>query len=109
MSAKDDEYRGERWKREGARQVETPFDAERFIERVGFAACLTDARRPGASLYVAVLGRRYSIIQRNQQNDPKASHTCMLKDELVRRGTVYYDNHARARYMFLAVRIIRYF
>ena len=22
-------------------------DAERFIDRVGFAACLTDARRPG--------------------------------------------------------------
>ena len=33
-------------------------DAERFVEHVGFAACLTDSRRPGPSLYVAVCGRR---------------------------------------------------
>src|SRR5258708_27465062 len=109
MSAKDDEYRGERWKREGARQVETPFDAERFIERVGFAACLTDARRPGASLYVAVCGRRDAIMPRNVQKDPEASHTWLLKDDLVRRGKVYYGKLAGARTMFLAARMIRYF
>ncbi len=42
-----EDYRDERWRREGARQVETAFEAERFIEQVGFAACLTDSRRPG--------------------------------------------------------------
>ena len=45
-----DEYRDERWRRESHRQIETAFDAERFIEQVGFAACLSDSRRPGPSL-----------------------------------------------------------
>ena len=90
VSAEADEYRDQRWQREGSRQVETAFDAERFIERVGFAACLTDSRRPGPSLYVAVCGRRDAIMPRNVQKDPEASHTWLLKDELVRRGRVYY-------------------
>src|SRR5207247_1104213 len=58
ISAEAEEYRDERWQREATRQVDTTLDAERFIDRVGFAACLTDARRPGPSLYVAVCGRR---------------------------------------------------
>ncbi len=109
ISAEADEYRDERWQREGTRQVETPFDAERFIERAGFAACLTDARRPGASLYVAVCGRRDAIMPRNVQKDPEASHTWLLKDDLIRRGNVYYGKLAGARTMFLAARMIRYF
>ncbi len=68
-----EEYRDERWHREGTRQVETAFDAERFIEQVGFAACLTDSRRPGPSLYVAVCGRRDAVMPRNVQKDPEAS------------------------------------
>ena len=44
-----EEYRDERWRREGARQVETAFEAERFIEQVGFAGCLMDSRRNSAS------------------------------------------------------------
>ena len=56
ISAEAEEYRDERWQREATRQVDTALDAERFIDRVGFAACLTDARRPGPSLYVAVCG-----------------------------------------------------
>ena len=51
-----EEFRDEQWRREGPRQVETALEAERFIEQVGFAACLTDSRRPGPSLYVAVWG-----------------------------------------------------
>ena len=53
-----DEHRDVRWCREHTRQIETAVDAERFIEQVGFAACLTDTRRPGPSLYIAVCGRR---------------------------------------------------
>ena len=53
-----EEFRDERWRREGVRQVETASEAERFVEQVGFTACLTDSRRPGPSLYVAVCGRR---------------------------------------------------
>ena len=81
-----EEFRDERWQREGSRQVETPFDAERFVERVGFAACMTDSRRPGPSLYVAVCGRRDAVMPRNVQKDPESSHTWLLKDDVVRRG-----------------------
>lgn len=109
VSAEAEEARDERWQREGARQVETPFDAERFIDRVGFAACMTDARRPGPSLYVAVCGRRDAVMPRNVQKDPEASHTWHLKDDLVRRGKVYYGKLAGARAMFVAPRMIPYF
>ena len=104
-----EEYRDERWRREGTRQVETAFDAERFIEQVGFAACLTDSRRPGPSLYVAVCGRRDAVMPRNVQKDPEASVTWMLKDEIVKRGKVYYAKLARGKTMFLAPHMIPYF
>src|SRR5262245_14008761 len=51
-----EDFRDTRWCREGARQVISAQQAERFIEQVGFAFCLTDSRRPGPSLYVAVCG-----------------------------------------------------
>jgi hypothetical protein len=101
-----EEIRDDRWQREASRQVETAHDAERFIERVGFAACLADSRRPGPSLYVAVCGRRDAVMPRNVQKDPEASHTWRLKDELVRRGRVYYAKLAGRRAMFLAPRMI---
>ncbi|HET7217927.1 MAG TPA: hypothetical protein VFJ02_07755 [Vicinamibacterales bacterium] len=85
------------------------FDAERFIEQVGFAACMTDSRRPGPSLYVAVCGRRDAVMPRNVQKDEESSHTWHLKDELVRRGKVYYAKLAGGRAMFLAPRMIPYF
>ena len=104
-----EEYRDEHWSREGTRQVETASAAERFIEHVGFAACLTDSRRPGPSLYVAVCGRRDVVMPRNVQKDPEASLTWVLKDELVRRGRVYYAKLARGKTMFVAPRMIPYF
>ena len=104
-----EEYRDERWRREATRQVETALDAERFIEQVGFAACLTDSRRPGPSLYVAVCGRRDAVMPRNVQKDPEASLTWRLKDEIVGRGKVYYAKLARGKTMFLAPRMIPYF
>src|SRR5688572_19038422 len=103
------EYRDERWCREGTRQIETARDAERFIEQVGFAACLTDSRRPGPSLYIAVCGRRDAVMPRNVQKDPEASLTWVLKDEMVKRGRVYYAKLARGKTMFLAPRMIPYF
>jgi hypothetical protein len=109
IPAEIDEYRDERWRREATRQVETAFEAERFIEQVGFAACLTDSRRPGPSLYVAVCGRRDAVMPRNVQKDPEASLTWVLKDEVVRRGKVYYGKLARGKAMFLAPRMVPYF
>lgn len=104
-----EDFRDICWRREGTRQVETAFEAERFIEQVGFAACLTDSRRPGPSLYVAVCGRRDAVMPRHVQKDPEASQTWVLKDELMRRGHVYYAKLARGRAMFLAPRMIPYF
>ena len=104
-----EDYRDERWHREPTRQIETAFSAERFIEQVGFAACMTDCRRPGPSLYVAVCGRRDAVMPRNVQTDPEASHAWLLKDELVRRGRVYYGKLTRGRAMFLAPGVVPYF
>ena len=109
IPAEFEDYRDERWCREGTRQVETALDAERFIERVGFTACLTDSRRPGPSLYVAVCGRRDAVMPRNVQKDPEASLTWVLKDEIIARGKVYYAKLARGKTMFLAPRMIPFF
>ena len=109
IPAEIEEYRDERWRREGTRQVETAFDAESFIEQIGFAACLTDSRRPGPSLYVAVCGRRDAVLPRHVQKDAEASLTWTLKDEIVGRGKVYYAKLACSKTMFLAPRMIPYF
>ena len=39
---------------------------ERFIERVGFAGCMTDSRQPGPSLFVTVCGRRDAVMPPSQ-------------------------------------------
>jgi hypothetical protein len=104
-----EEYRDQRWRREATRQVETALDAERFIEQAGFVSCLTDSRRPGPSLYVAVCGRRDAVLPRHVQKDPESSLTWVLKDELLRRGKVYYAKLARGKTMFLAPRMIPHF
>jgi hypothetical protein len=109
IPAEIEEHRDQHWRREGMRQIETALDAERFIEQIGFAACLTDSRRPGPSLYVAVCGRRDAVLPRHVQKDPEASLTWVLKDEIVGRGKIYYAKLARGKTMFLAPRMIPYF
>lgn len=104
-----EDFRDIRWRREAARQVSTVFEAERFIEEVGFAACLTDSRQPGPSLYIAVCGWRDAVVPRNVQKDVETSLTWQLKDELMRRGRVYYGRLAGGRSMFLAPRMVPYF
>jgi hypothetical protein len=104
-----EEFRDERWRREGTRQVTTALDAERFIEQVGFASCMTDSRRPGPSLYVAVCGRRDAVMPRNVQKDEEASQAWLLKDEVVRRAQVYYGKLARGKATFIAPRMVPYF
>jgi hypothetical protein len=109
ISAEFDEHRDQRWRREGSRGVDNALAAERFIEDVGFASCLTDARRPGPSLYIAVCGRRDAVMPRNVQKDEEASLTWTLKDELIKRGKVYYGKLVRGKAMFLAPRMIPHF
>jgi len=102
-------HRDEHWCRDEPRRVEDVGAAERFIERVGVAACLTDSRRPGPSLYIAVCGRRDAVMPRNVQKDEEASHTWLLKDDLLRRGKVYYAKLSRGTSMFLAPRLVPHF
>jgi hypothetical protein len=109
IPAQFEDYRDERWRREGTRLVSTVLEAERFVEQVGFAACMTDSRRPGPSLYVAVCGRRDAVLPHHVQKDPESSLCWTLKDQLVRRGRVYYAKLARGKAMFLAPRMIPHF
>jgi hypothetical protein len=46
---------------------------------------------------------------RNVQKDPESSLSWTLKDEIARRGNVYYAKLARGKTMFLAPRMIPYF
>jgi hypothetical protein len=58
---------------------------------------------------VAVCGRRDAVLPRHVQKDPEAALTWVLKDELVKRGKVYYAKLARGKTMFLAPRMIPHF
>ena len=60
-------------------------------------------------LYVAVCGRRDAVMPRHARKDPEASLTWQLKDDLVRRGKVYYAKLARGKATFLAPRMIPHF
>src|SRR6187401_203955 len=106
LPAEVEDYRDERWCRDVTQLVQTPIQAEQLVERVGFAACMIDSRRPGPSLYVAVCGRRDAVMPRNVQTDEEASLTWTLKDELLRRGRVYYAKLARGQATFIAPRMI---
>ncbi len=104
-----EEHRDRQWRREETRRIETASEAERFVEEVGFAACLTDSRRPGPSLYVAVCGRRDAVLPRHVQKDEEASAAWVLKDEIVGRGKVYYGKLARGKATFVAPRMVPFF
>src|SRR2546422_9583960 len=72
-------HRDRMWRRDEDLRVESAIAAERFIEDVGFAALphpslsrwergqhtLTDTRRAGPSLYIAVCGRRDVSLSRS--------------------------------------------
>src|SRR5947209_18695974 len=102
-------YRDRMWRRGPESRVETAVETEKFVEAVGFCATMTDARRPGPSLYVAVCGRRDAHMPRNVQKDPESSLTWILKDEVMRRGRVYYAKLAKGRATFIAPRLVRHF
>jgi hypothetical protein len=102
-------YRDRLWRRNPDLIVEDRADAESFIESVGFCSALTDSRRAGPSLYIAVCGRRDAHIPRNVQKDPETSLTWTLKDDVMRAGRVYYAKLVRARSTFIARRLLPYF
>jgi hypothetical protein len=103
-----EEYRDARWQREEQNRVQTVVQAERFIERAGFAACMLDSRQTGPSLYIAVCGRRDAVLPRNVQKDPETSQTWLLKDQVLRRGKVFYGKLRRGKATFVAPRMVPY-
>jgi hypothetical protein len=90
-------------------RVEDVFAAERFVEEVGFCEALTDSRRPGPSLYVAVCGRRDAHMPRNVQKDSESRLAWTIKDDVMRRGKCFYGKVVRSRATFIAPRLIPFF
>jgi hypothetical protein len=76
-------HRDRMWRRDEDLRIESAIDAERFIEDVGFANTLTDARRAGPSLYIAVCGRRDVSLPRNVQKDDQSSAPRTFAGELL--------------------------
>ena len=102
-------HRDRMWRRDPENCVEDVYAAERFIEDVGFCEALTDSRRPGPSLYVAVCGRRDAHMPRNVQKDPESRLAWTIKDEVMRRGKCFYGKVLRGRSTFIAPRLVPYF
>jgi hypothetical protein len=102
-------YRDRMWRRDPQNRVEDVYGAERFIEEVGFCEALTDSRRPGPSLYVAVCGRRDAHMPRNVQKDPESSLAWTIKDDVMRRGKCFYGKVLRGRSTFIAPRLLPFF
>ena len=102
-------HRDRLWRRDEDLRIESAVDVERFIEEVGFANTLTDTRRAGPSLYIAVCGRRDVSLPRHVQKDEETRLTWYLKDEVMRRGRVYYAKLAGGRSMFVAPALISHF
>ena len=102
-------YRDRMWRRDPECRLEDVHGAERFIEDVGFCEALTDSRRPGPSLYVAVCGRRDAHMPRNVQKDPESRLAWTIKDDVMRRGRCFYGKVLRGRATFIAPRLVPFF
>ena len=102
-------HRDRMWRRDPENRVEDVYDAERFIEDIGFCEALTDSRRPGPSLYVAVCGRRDAHMPRNVQKDPESRLAWTIKDDVMRRGKCFYGKVLRGRSTFIAPRLLPFF
>jgi hypothetical protein len=99
-------HRDRMWRRDPERRVEDVYEAERFIDEVGFCSTLTDSRRPGPSLFIAVCGRRDAHSPRNVQKDLESRLAWTLKDEVMRRGRFFYGKVLRGQSTFISARLI---
>ena len=79
-------HRDRMWHRDEDLRIESAVDAERFIEDVGFANTLTDARRAGPSLYIEVCGSDVSL-PRSNQNEAEGRREPEIRGLFVRRKT----------------------
>lgn len=99
-------YRDRIWRREEVLKITDAPSAETLVDTAGFCLGLTDTRIPLPSFYVAVCGRRDAHMPRNVQKDPEASLAWVLKDEVMRRGKVYYSKLAKGRATFVSKSLI---
>jgi hypothetical protein len=102
-------YRDQMWRREPELRIESALEAEHLVESVGFCQAMTDVRHPGPSIYIAVCGRRDAHMPRNVQKDPEASLAWVIKDEVMRRGRIYYAKLGKGRATFVAPRLVKHF
>jgi len=102
-------FRDKKWRREETLKIETAPEVEQMVEDLGFCLGLTDARTNLPSVYIAVCGRRDAHAPKNVQKDYEMSLAWTLKDEVCMRGKVYYAKLVKARAMFVAPRMIKYF
>lgn len=109
LSEEIESYRDQMWHRAPDLKVETGQEAEAMIESIGFCSALIDARKGGPSLYIAVCGRRDAYMPRNVQKDPEASAAWVLKDDVMKRGNVYYAKINKGKATFVSRRLVPHF
>ncbi len=102
-------FRDRTWHREPESRIEEVLAAEKFVDRLGFCSALTDSRRPGPSLYIAVCGRRDAHTPRHVQKDPESSLAWTIKDGVLRHGRTYYGKLRGTRSIFVARRLVPHF
>src|SRR4029079_7492993 len=109
LPAEIESYRDRLWRRDPELRVEDVHSAEHFIEEVGFCEALTDSRRPGPSLYLAVCGRRDAHMPRNVQKDPESRLAWSIKDDVMRRGRCFYAKLIKGHATFIAPSLLPFF
>ncbi len=104
-----EKYRDKKWRREEILKIDKAADVEELVQDLGFCNALTDSRTNLPSVYIAICGRPDAHTPRNVQKDFEASLAWTLKDEVMKRGKVYYSKFVKGRAMFVAPRLIPYF
>lgn len=104
-----EQFRDKKWRREETLKIEKLEEVENLVNDLGFCLGLTDSRTNLPSVYWAVTGRRDAHTPKNVQKDYETSLAWTLKDDVMRRGKVYYAKLCKGRSTFLAPRLIPYF
>jgi hypothetical protein len=104
-----EQYRDRKGRREEILRVRTASDVEAMVDELGFCLALTDSRTNVPSVYIAVAGRRDVVSPKNVQKDGETSLAWVLKDEVMRRGNVYYSKLSKGRATFVSKRLIPHF
>lgn len=104
-----EEYRDKMWRREETLRIKTAADVEEMVNELGFCLALTDSRTNVPSVYIGVSGRRDVISPKNVQKDEETSLAWVLKDEVMRRGKVYYSKLLKGRATFVSKDLISSF